>query len=168
MISFELIKFHFNCCFNLRFGCFNISDKSVADTNIIRDLFKGCFKWWTIFLLFNDFRLKLVGCFFDHLGIFWDSNSLWFEINQFFKLFVKMFILFGVFYFGEVDHGLDWSVEDSFSHNRLRLVNIFMDSLEIVMLSLDPDHVFMERDIMRNRVFGLVYCSDFDRKIASW
>ena len=44
-----------------------------------------------------------------------------------------------------------------------------VDSVEIVMLSLDPDCVFAEGDIMSNKVFvGIVYCSEFNRRTESW
>ena len=37
-----------------------------------------------------------------------------------------------------------------------------MASVDVVMFSLDPDHVFVEGYIMRNKVFvGLVDCSGY-------
>ena len=42
-------------------------------------------------------------------------------------------------------------------------------SVEIVIFSLDMDGMFVEGDIMRNRVFvGIVDCSEFSRRIEYW
>ena len=43
-------------------------------------------------------------------------------------------------------------------------VGIGVSSVEIVAFSEDPDCVFVEGDIMRNRGFvGILDCSEFDR-----
>ena len=42
-------------------------------------------------------------------------------------------------------------------------------SVEIVMLSVYPYQVLVERYILRNKVFvGLVYCSEIDSITMSW
>ena len=42
---------------------------------------------------------------------------------------------------------------------------MLVDSLEIVVLSVDPDHVFVEGCIIRNEVFvSLVYFSEMNRR----
>ena len=47
-------------------------------------------------------------------------------------------------------------------------VGMVVASVDIVMFSLDPDHVFLEGDIMRNRVsIGFVDGSEFGRRTES-
>ena len=109
MIRFELIKFHLNFRFNFLFLFFNLTAKSVSDTNILKAFFKGCVEWRKMSLLFNDFWWKLGSCFFGHIGILWEEDCLWFDINQWFLLF--LILLFGV-----ANNGLKCSFKDRFSH----------------------------------------------------
>ena len=43
-----------------------------------------------------------------------------------------------------------------------------VDPVYIEMFSVDPDHVLVEGDKMRNNYFGLVDCSEIDRITESW
>ena len=44
-----------------------------------------------------------------------------------------------------------------------------VNSVDILMLSLDLDNVFVQGYITRNIFFvGVLYCSEFDRRTKSW
>ena len=100
-------KFYWNICFNFQFLCINFVANYVADTHLLKSFLKGCGKSINLLLLLNQFWRKLGSCFFEHLGIVWYANRIQFEVNTLLMFFVK------------VDkHGLDWSVDSIFSHNR--------------------------------------------------
>ena len=46
---------------------------------------------------------------------------------------------------------------------------IMVDSLEILSFSVDQDRVFVEGDIIRNKVFvGIIYFYERDRRLEAW
>ena len=55
--------------------------------------------------------------FFYCLGVLWELQCFWFDINQFFILFVKNFMLFVKQIFVLVNYGLDCGVKERFQHN---------------------------------------------------
>ena len=71
----------------------------------------------------------------------------------FVKPFVKLFMLFVKLLFGKFNRGLDFSVKDRFIQKGGCEVGMMVASAEIVMFSLDPDHVLVEGDITGNAVF---------------
>ena len=65
---------------------------TVDVTHLINVFFKICDKWRNIILLFIELWWKIVGFFFDNLGILWEAECLWIDINQLFMFFWKIFI----------------------------------------------------------------------------
>ena len=116
MVSFDIVKFHFNCYFKVQFGLLNINSNSVSDTLLIKELFKGCGKLIDMLILLNEFLWKLGSCFFEKLGILWETKCLQFEINQLFLLTFKSFMVFVKTIFECINHDLYCSVKYIFSH----------------------------------------------------
>ena len=120
LVIFDIIRFHFKCCSRVRVICLNIYSNYFSETHIIKVFIKICGKWIYTIILFNEFWLKLGGCFLKRLGIFWEAKCFQFGIEHLFVLFIKSFMLFVNFFFGEANHGFYFIIKDSFSQKRQR------------------------------------------------
>ena len=73
-----------------------------------------------------------------------------------------------------VDHQIEKSCigvclkSNIFDTNGEGEVRMVVAPVDIVMFSVEPYHVLVEGDTMRNKVFvGILYCSENDRRIES-
>ena len=99
VISFDVIKFNFNCCFKFRFFRFNIDANSIYDTHILRLLFKGYGTWRNMIPFFSDFGWKLLS-FFSALISSYRRSVSYFRLTSsscclsIFVSFLSIFVVF--------------------------------------------------------------------------